>query len=219
MMKKSINKTIRFSSLTIGFMAIFTVILFSYSPSATANDFVCTGTHNGATFFDNIVVPEGETCTLNMSDVIGNIQVSVGASLFILPDSSVTGNIQANGADVVCISDQQVSPCQTAPPPTLPPPKSRGITIGGDVEINDTNEFTLIGNPSGVTVISGNVQVKNTQSVEITDFDGIAGNVKVEDSTTVSVTGNTIDGNLELISNVNCSESGNTVDGNNPGCT
>lgn len=69
-------------------------------PVAHADDIECTGAVVGETV-DNVIVPPGETCYLNVSDVEGNIDVGEDATL-VLACSTVAGNVTADGAaDVV----------------------------------------------------------------------------------------------------------------------
>lgn len=169
-------------------------VLFADVPAVFADHSFCAGSFSFSTF-KNIVVPAGSTCKLDRFNVVnGNIDVKSGGSLIICPDNKVNGNIKAEESDTVFISDLLfVSPCL---PPG--PPKALGITIGGNVDIKGAGSFTLLGNPSGVTSIGGNVMVKQTQDVRMENFDGIHGNVEAKDNVNVAITGNTIDGNLKI---------------------
>jgi hypothetical protein len=69
---------------------------------ALADDFVCTRTV-GAVTLDNVVVPDGRSCTLNGTRVEGNIKVLTGATLSA-SGVRVDGNIQAEGARAVYVN-------------------------------------------------------------------------------------------------------------------
>lgn len=73
--------------------------LLVWAPVALADNTVCTGTI-GAVTVDNLIVPDGRTCTLNGTRVEGNIIVSTGATL-TAKGVDVDGNIQAEGAKSV----------------------------------------------------------------------------------------------------------------------
>jgi|TARA_Y100000310_G_scaffold75749_1_gene72128 hypothetical protein len=189
-------------------------ILLAYIVVAASGKFSCTGTHTESSF-NSIIVPQGETCTLEkFNEVSGDITVQQGASLIICPDNDIAGNIKAKGADTVFISDQKIPPCALPPPP-----KALGITIGGSVKVKNANSFSLIGNPAGVTSIGKDVKVKDTQDVNIIDFDGIAGNVKAEKNGDVTITGNTIGKNLKIKGTTgSCVDADNSVGGKIKGC-
>jgi hypothetical protein len=70
--------------------------LLVWGPVAMADDTVCTGTIGKVTV-DNLIVPNGRSCTLNGTRVEGNIIVSTGATL-TAKGVDVDGNVQAEGA-------------------------------------------------------------------------------------------------------------------------
>ena len=197
---------------------LFCLLLLFFTSSTTFaksnGSRTCIGNYSYTTF-DDLVVPEGQTCMIARFNVVnGNIKVKEGASLIICPDNDIRGNIRANKPDTVFISDQIVGICA----PTAPPPKALGITIGGDVKVEGGNSFTLLGNPLGVVAIKGNVEIKNMQTVEISQF-VVNGDVKMEHSGTVTVTDNVIGGDLKIKGTTGtCTEQNNTVSGKLNSC-
>lgn len=83
----------------------------------------------------------------------------------------------------------------------LPPPKALGLAIIGNIDVANTNNFILIGNTDGITIVRGDVTVQNTQSVSIINVGGIA------------MAGHGIGGDLTISSSASCSISGNMVVG------
>jgi hypothetical protein len=74
----------------------------------------------------------------------------------------------------------------------------------------------------GVAVVEGDVEVKNMQAVEIRDFNGssaIRGDVRVRNSGNVIVTDNDIGGDLKIRgTSGTCREAGNSVGGELDSC-
>lgn len=72
------------------------------APAAFGDDFVCTRVV-GAITVDNLVVPDGRTCTLNGTRVEGNVLVLTKATLSA-SGVRVDGNIQTEGARAVYVN-------------------------------------------------------------------------------------------------------------------
>jgi hypothetical protein len=70
-------------------------------PTAPA-DTSCTGFMN-ETISGNVVVPPGQTCTLNLATVTRNVTVETGATLFVQFGSTVEGNVSADRCNAVMI--------------------------------------------------------------------------------------------------------------------
>ncbi len=79
--------------------------------------------------------------------------------------------------------------------------KALGLVVLGDINIQNTESFKLIGNTNGISIVRGDVSVQNTQTVEITNVAGVAN------------TGFGIGGNLEISTSVDCIVRGNTIAG------
>lgn len=176
---------------------------------------ICVGNHGGSSFKD-LVVPKGQTCQLDGFNVVtGDIKVRKGASLVVCPDNDIRGDIKADKPDTILITDQTIPPCGSI--------KALGITVGGDIKVSDGRLVQLIGNPSGgVAVVEGDVEVKNTQTVDIRDFSNLSeirGDVTVKDSGDVTVTANIIRGDLTIRgTRGTCVEIGNFVAGDLDSC-
>lgn len=250
----------------------------TYTPSATAEYFYCSDRQTFSAF-NNIVVPEGQTCILDQFNVVrGDIEVKQGATLVVCPDNDIAGSVRADGADTVKLSDILEPPCisplshggSTADPmgtvssinkagthgkitrtddgsndkyqfripqdltagyaPVVGDcvtftvhtaqakvardvakcggggPKALGLAIMGSVDIQNTNNFSLIGNPNGISLVRGDVSVANTLTVEVinvggigmTGPHGIGGNLQVSTSGSCYVSGNLVAGSTEL---------------------
>lgn len=185
--------------------------ILASTPSATAAPDVCVGSYSGSTF-DDLVVPEGRTCQLNQFNVVnGNIKVKKAASLIICPDNSIQGDIRAKKPGTIHISDLPAPPCG--------PQKALGITIGGDIRVRGGGVFRLLGNPSGLNLVEGDVVVVETQTIEIVNHTDLRGDVVVKHNGDVTVTGNTIGGDLRIRgTSGHCVESGNSVAGDVDSC-
>jgi len=84
--------------------------------------------------------------------------------------------------------------------------KAFGLAIMGSIDIQNTDNFSLIGNPTGISLVRGDVSVQNTQAVEIlnvggigmTGPHGIGGDLQISASGSCNVSGNIIAGSTEL---------------------
>lgn len=112
-------------------------------PASAAGE-VCVGIHTGATFAGGIVVPAGQRCNLIRSTVQGNAFVGRGGAL-IAVDSTITGNLQAEGAAVQLFRSSVGNNVTSIRPTTFPTgPNSFlvklsmcGSTVSGSVSITD----------------------------------------------------------------------------------
>ena len=76
-------------------LALAASALLAAAPAAQAEERVCRGTI-GTTTVDNLLVPQGATCTLNGTRVEGTVQVQRNATLFA-NGIRVKGNVQSEG--------------------------------------------------------------------------------------------------------------------------
>jgi len=107
MMKKIAITAIFTAALATGMILAIT----TYTPFAAAEYFYCSERQTFSAF-NNIVVPEGETCILDQWNVVqGDIEVKQGATLVICPDNDIIGNVIADGAETVHITDILAAPC------------------------------------------------------------------------------------------------------------
>src|SRR5688572_20009300 len=94
----------RISAVPLGVL-LFVLLAFGAlvgrMPTALAEEIRCTGTI-GATTVDNVLVPDGSSCTLQGTRVEGNVVVGRGATL-TASGISVKGSVQAEGATWVTV--------------------------------------------------------------------------------------------------------------------
>ena len=76
-------------------LALAVSALLAVAPAAQAEERVCRGTI-GATTVDNLLVPQGATCTLNGTRVEGTVKVERNAAL-TASGIRVKGNVQSEG--------------------------------------------------------------------------------------------------------------------------
>ncbi len=144
--------------------------------TALADDYPCTGTV-GAITVDNLRVPQNATCTLEGTQVEGNIFVETNATLHAYT-VAVNGNIQAENAAVVNVypgsfvgGSIQIVQSGAA--------DIQGVDINSDLYFDDNDLFLNAAN----NTIGGNLQAfRNTGGI--------------------SIISNTIDGNLQCKENV-----------------
>ena len=103
----SINGRTQTTFLTAVFaLALAVAALLAAAPAAQAEERVCRGTI-GATTVDNLLVPQGATCTLNGTRVEGTVKVERNATL-TATGVRVKGNVQSEGFKNITLRQNSV---------------------------------------------------------------------------------------------------------------
>ena len=155
-------------------------------PSAT-----CTGVLNG--FFDNVVVPVGASCTLNLATIQHDVTVSSGASLSIIGQSAPTpaiavtigGNLNAKGCSQVVLDGSL-----------------GGIAVRHNVDIEGCSQQSGFVGPG--IIIGGDFICSNNVAACLADQGTIVGSVTVHNNSSRSasdLSGNIIGGDLSCSRN------------------
>jgi hypothetical protein len=156
---------------------------------AMAEEKICRGTIGSKTF-DNVKVPQGETCTLKGTKVKGTIKVNKGARLEAI-DVKVIGNVQGENARNVTVR--------------------KDSNVGGSVQVVHGKKASVAGSKVKGDILyddqSGDVNVTSTT---------VGGNVQAFQNTGgVRIQDNVIDGNLQCKENKPAPKGGNNkVKGN-----
>jgi subtilisin family serine protease len=139
-------------------------------PTYITGEHFCTGSL-GAVIVDNLLVPEGTSCSLNRTRVLGNIKLETGAALSATY-INVSGNIEADKAGIISITDS---------------------TIRANLKVVESNSVIL-----DVSYIEGNVQLeKNTNMIALLN-NMISGNLQCKENNLMPTgQGNTVWGNKE----------------------
>lgn len=171
-------RTIRSFGIVV-FLSLLAACSDDALPSAelsTQGDFACRGTLGRVTK-DNIVVPNGATCTLSGTRAEGNIIVKTGATL-TANGVRVDGNIQAEGHKSVVVR--------------------RDSRVKGDIQIKQGASARALD-----TVIGGNLQVEQNRGTFIFARNLIDGDLqaKANRGGGLTIKGNRIGGNLQCESN------------------
>ena len=183
-----------------GTVILAPAFVLALATNVLADDYFCPP-DPGPIMVDNVIADTG-LFTLAGTTVTGNVIVESGASLFVLPPTTIDGGIHADGVGFVVLlaaggaitvgEDVQIKNAIQDP---LPPagtgtqPSASGffvvaggaLTIGGNFQFED-NLATLLA--SGPATIGGDLQVQNN----MTPFPSAIG-------------GNTILGNLQCKEN------------------
>lgn len=148
---------------------------------AAQETFTCRTTVNGTTK-DVVFVPQNATCTLNNTNVEGNIIVSTGATL-VARGVSVKGNIQSEGhARVTVVSST-----------------TRASSINGDIQIKQGRSATVTS-----ARIGGSLQVEQNSGAFNFSSNTIGSDLQANQNsgTGLTIRSNRINGNLQCQSNV-----------------
>ena len=114
--------------------ALVLLLGFGTQP-ARAEEIRCIGTL-GAITVDNVLVPEGKTCTLNKTRVQGTVQVARNATLYA-KTARINGHVQAENAKLVSVT--------------------ANTTVGGSIQaFENTGGVVIKGNR-----VDGNLQCKS----------------------------------------------------------
>ncbi|MEO1228225.1 MAG: hypothetical protein AAFZ18_04905 [Myxococcota bacterium] len=120
----------------------------------------CRGVLTGGSY-DNVEVPEGETCVLDGALVTGNLIIKKGASLAVGTGSFVCGNLQAEEASRVQGQDLRV--CGN-----LQASKTDRVELGSLVEVrqnldaSETQQLVLT-----ATLVCADAQLSEVDRVEV----------------------------------------------------
>jgi hypothetical protein len=143
-------------------LGLTVLALCTLAGAAHADDFRCAGTVDAITV-DNVVVPDGRTCTLNGTRVDGNIIVGTRSRLSASA-VKVEGNVQAEGATSVFLNPGSVidGSVQLKQGGTA---RIDRVVIGSDLQLESNRGLlTVLRNK-----VDGNVQVvQNTGGVTLT---------------------------------------------------
>ena len=91
-----VNGKVMAASLSAGFFVAMAVLALAvFAPAAQAEERVCRGAI-GSTTVDNLLVPQGATCTLNGTRVEGTVKIERNATL-TASGIRVKGNVQSEG--------------------------------------------------------------------------------------------------------------------------
>jgi hypothetical protein len=126
------------------------------APAAFGDDFVCTRVV-GAITVDNVVVPDGRTCTLNGTRVEGNVFVLTKATLSA-SDVRVDGNIQTEGARAVYVNP--------------------GSIVGGNIQIEQGGKAEI-----KQTRVDGDIQLFQNKGALLARGNRVGGNMQVFQNT------------------------------------
>jgi hypothetical protein len=157
------------------FVSVISIFVLGSSGYSIADDFVCTGTVGDITV-DNLVVPDGRTCTLNGTRVKGNLFV-YNKAILSASAVDVDGNIQAEGAKAVYVNP--------------------GSVVGGNIQIKQGGKATI----DRVT-IDGDLQLEQNKRKLVAKKNKVGGNMQVFQNTGgVKILNNIIQENLQCKEN------------------
>ncbi|MDQ4038573.1 MAG: hypothetical protein M3313_09550 [Actinomycetota bacterium] len=176
-----------------GLVAGIAIAFLTVSPAQAAPATECTGTITGGTT-GSLIVPEGETCTLEGVTVNGNIRIEAGGAL-ITDDSTINGNVRGNGARTVQLIDTDVVGTGTTGNITLTGTTGK-IVIGSEgcrVDPAVGNNITLIDNEGNISIcymtVGETINVQGTDDGRIGIHNNTVGNsLIVQDNTGARIT-------------------------------
>lgn len=144
----------------------------------------------GAVTVENLDVPQGASCTLDGTRVLGNIFVQNGASL-TARGITVIGNIQAEGARLVEVL--------------------AGSSVGGSIQLKQGGSIRI---ESGI--VTGDIQLESNQGVLLVGGNRVGGNIQIfQNVGSIAFANNTVNGNLQCKENNSAPGGGNNaVQGN-----
>lgn len=153
--------------------ALFSIAMFS---SAYAEKtFICDSYIENQTIDAEVIVPSGETCEFYEITVNGNITVQKDANFTVLTSSTINGNISANQAAEIHITE---------------------LHLYGNISITNSNNVDI----QQATVIFGNAFFERNELVDLFE-QAIFGNAVISQNNYVYVADIGIQGNLILVKN------------------
>jgi hypothetical protein len=109
------------------------------APAASANDTNCIGALTG--FHDNVVVPEGATCTILNAQIKGSVKSLPGSTLILSGGTTVGGSIEADKPNNTQIFGV-------------------GNVVRGNIQVKEGGNGTQGVSVCGVTMPDGNIQIE-----------------------------------------------------------
>ena len=165
-------------------------------PPSPPSETVCLGSL-GLVTLQHVRVPQGQQCSLNGSDVRGNVLVEPGASLFL--GAHVRGNVEVKPGATAAVFQATIGGnlkcdrCRVA--------AALNLEVGGNLQIiGSTGDFLV-----NRAEIAGNLEivgaVRNVVGFFVTES-SIAGNMKLEKNVApMSIHLNSIGGDLQIVGN------------------
>ena len=185
-----------------GLVVGVTALLLVGAPSALAADTQCTGLLVGV--HDNVIVPEGQMCTLAGAQVQGSVLVRPGARLNDVPATTnlVHGSLTSDRATAVELQSTRVLGNVELKMTSSNILLGAGFSVDGNLKLEQgarvlIDSATVGGEVEVVKIMAGveSVEVRNTVvGGKLTVIDSIAG--------TVAVTENQVEGGLAVQNNV-----------------
>lgn len=179
-MRKAVNVAI-LSTMLFG-------TLLTAAPPTLAEEISCTGTI-GARTVDNVRVPQGRSCTLEGTTVLGTVYVSRDATLRSR-GAQINGNVQAENHRLVVVTN--------------------GTEVGGAIQIGQGGVYRVSGSSAD------KIEVKANSGASFLRNNQVDGDIQVfNHSGGVDIANNQVDGNLQCKENVPApTGGGNVVQGN-----
>ncbi len=155
------------------------------SAPSYAADRICTSSV-GAVTVSNLIIPDGATCTLTRTLVLGNVEVGANAAL-TARGVNVRGNIQGDGARAVTVNRSVIGTSSVT------------TQVWGNIEFQKGAAVTI----NEGTRVRGNIITEENSGLILINNNFVTGNVKVEKNRGgARINSNTIGGNLQCQDNV-----------------
>lgn len=154
----------------------------------------CRGHVGAVTITDEVLVPNGVTCTLEGTSVDGDIVVKPGAALYA-SNIKTTGGVRGDAVKKLVISnsrvgnDIQVNDCEAGGAVVI-----RSSDIAGNVQLQDNQgSLTVVGN-----TIGGNLQAKDDSGGGELADNRIAGALECQDNNPPLITRGNVEQNEQV---------------------
>jgi hypothetical protein len=154
----------------VGAALVTVLAALAAAPVALAEERACQASL-GAITVDNLVVPDGASCSLTGTRVEGTLRVGTGSTL-VASGISVKGNLQAEGAARVVV---------------------RSSTVGGSIQVKQGRAATIARN-----TVNADVQVTANRGATSVSLNRIGGNLQCKENDPAPTGGgNIVNGNKE----------------------
>lgn len=143
------------------------LVIVTLSPTARADDIRCVGFLTGI-IHGNVIVPAGLECRLSEATVRGNVLVEPAASLAVLADTTIYGNLEANSpASLLLDNDPGLIRGNVKAFRALRVEFMKA-RVHGDVELLETRGVGILIFPqTGFLEVDGNFKIEKTEAGEI----------------------------------------------------
>jgi hypothetical protein len=168
-------------------LAVTASLVGAAAPAGAALVTYCVGTGGAVTVPNDLLVPAGESCSLEGTKITGNVTVQAGANL-VVAGGTVSGAVQIASNGYLDSADTTIDGQITL------------ATGGYGVFLKNTASGTVTLQPQGTATIDGNV-VAATGEIRLDQLSEVSGNLSTSGAYYTDLHDSFVDGTVSVLNN------------------